>query len=195
MSASPVVAALFCRADSIYKTMQDVDVFDLERDALTWPGGSPVVAHPPCRAWSRMRHFAKPRPGERDLAVWAVAQVRRFGGVLEHPSGSALFRHLGLPSPGSVERDDFGGWVLPVSQKWWGHRAEKRTWLYVVGVDPGAVPTYPLVLGPAERVCGLWSGRDRSRGQKEIGKAEREATPPAFACWLIELARRARVAA
>lgn len=46
------VAALFCRSDSVYKSMPGVDVFDLERDALTWSGGSPVVAHPLCRARS-----------------------------------------------------------------------------------------------------------------------------------------------
>lgn len=41
------VAALFVRADSIYKTMPDVDAWDIERDARRWPGGCPVVAHPP----------------------------------------------------------------------------------------------------------------------------------------------------
>lgn len=186
LCVSGCVAALFCRSDSVYKSMPGVDVFDLERDALTWSGGSPVVAHPPCRAWSRLRHFARPRPGERELALWAVAQVRQFGGVLEHPSGSELFRHLGLPVPGSTARDAFGGFVLPVSQKWWGHRAEKRTWLYVVGVDPCALPGFPLVLGRAECVIG-------SRAGREVSKAEREATPPAFAQWLVDLARSAQV--
>jgi hypothetical protein len=183
------VAALFVRSDSVYKTMAGVDAFDFDRNALTFSGGMPVVAHPPCRSWSRMRHFAKPRPGERDLAVWAIDQVRCCGGVLEHPSGSALFRELALPKPGSTDRDRFGGWVLPISQKWWGHRAEKRTWLYVVGCGPTAVPSLPLVLGEAERVCGLWSGRDRSRARKEIGPAEREHTPAALAAWLVDLAR------
>lgn len=183
------VAVLFARRDSVYKTLPGCDVFDADRDALTFGGGLPVVAHPPCRSWSRMRTFAKPRPGERDLAIWAITQVRQWGGVLEHPSGSALFRELGLPKPGSTDRDEFGGWVLPISQKWWGHRAEKRTWLYIVGADFTAVPPMPLVLGEAERVCGLWSGRDRSRARKEIGPAEREHTPPDLARWLVDLAR------
>lgn len=184
------VAVLFARADSNYKNDPRCDVFDIDRNALTWCGGSPVVAHPPCRSWSRMRAFAKPRDGERELALWAVEQVRRFGGVLEHPSGSALFREMGLPRPGSTDRDEFGGWVLPISQKWWGHRAEKRTWLYVVGCESTAVPALPLVLGEAERVCGLWSGRDRSRARKDIGPAEREHTPPALAQWLVDLAEK-----
>ncbi|UNK44020.1 hypothetical protein MNO14_08225 [Luteimonas sp. S4-F44] len=188
IQARPAVAVLFARCDSVYKSDPRCDVYDIDRDARTWLGGMPVVAHPPCRSWSRMRTFAKPRPGERDLAVWAIDQVRRFGGVLEHPSGSALFRELALPRPGSTDRDSFGGWVMPVSQKWWGHRAEKRTWLYIVGADPSSIPAFPLSLGEAERVCGLWSGRDRSRARKEIGPAEREHTPPALALWLVDLA-------
>ena len=62
------VAVLFARADSIYKSMPGCDVYDIERDARTWPGGAPVVAHPPCRSWGKFAHMAKPRPGERELA-------------------------------------------------------------------------------------------------------------------------------
>lgn len=42
------VAALFVRADGNYKAMPGVDAWDMERDARLWPGGCPVVAHPPC---------------------------------------------------------------------------------------------------------------------------------------------------
>ena len=56
------VAVLFVRSDSVYKQMADVDCYDIDRDARTWPGGCPVVAHPPCRAWGLLRQFAKPRP-------------------------------------------------------------------------------------------------------------------------------------
>jgi hypothetical protein len=84
-SGSAQVAVLFAREDSIYKTMPNVDVWDAARNALNWQGGCPVIAHPPCRAWGRLRHFAKPVDGEKDLARWAVAQVRKWGGVLEHP--------------------------------------------------------------------------------------------------------------
>ncbi|MEO8059064.1 MAG: hypothetical protein ABI671_12115 [Burkholderiales bacterium] len=188
------VAALFTRSDSIYREL-DVECFGATRDARTFDLACPVVAHPPCRAWSRLRHFAKPRADEKDLARWALFVVRHCGGVLEHPSGSTLFKEAGLPEPGSTDRDAFGGFVLPLSQKWFGHRAEKRTWLYIVGIDPGAVPRMPLVLGDAERTCGLWGGRDRARARKEIGPAEREHTPPAFARWLVDLARACEVAA
>ena len=188
-NARPVkVAALFTRADSVYRAL-GVECFDLARDARSFELDCAVIAHPPCRAWSRLRTFAKPRPDEKDLARWALHVVRHCGGVLEHPSGSALFREGGLPRPGSIERDSFGGWCLPVSQSWWGHRAEKRTWLYVCGVEPRDVPRMPLSLGRASHTCGS-AVRDKSTRRPEISKSEREHSPVAFAQWLVELASR-----
>ena len=185
------VAALFVRTDSIYKKLPGVDCWDIERDARKWPGGCPVVVHPPCRAWGQLRHFAKPRPDERELAFFAVEQVRKFGGVLEHPAKSTLWDAAGLPEPCSW--DAFGGWTLPIDQNWWGHRAKKAMRLYIVGVGALEIPPLPLVLGEASHVVGLWSGRDRSRARKSIGTAERERTPPALADWLVELDRRVKL--
>lgn len=51
------VAVLFARADSHYKAIDGCDVWDIERDARKWPGGAPVVAHPPCRAWGKASYF------------------------------------------------------------------------------------------------------------------------------------------
>lgn len=192
------VAVLFARADSIYKTLQGCDVWDMERDARRWPGGAPVVAHPPCRAWGRLRHFAKPRPDEKALALFAVGQVRKWGGVLEHPARSTLWQAAGLPLFG--ERDAFGGWTLPIYQHWWGHRAEKATWLYVVGCAPAQIPTMPMVLGGASHVIAqcktLPDGTRVTKGhpkwRPEVTKAEREHTPPALAQWLVELARQCK---
>lgn len=137
-------AVLFARTDSIYKTL-DCEVWDAQRDALNWKGGAPLVAHPPCRSWGRLRKFAKPLPGEKDLARWAVSQVRTFCGVLEHPAWSTLWLDQGLPSPGDGV-DSYGGWTLPVSQKWWGHKAEKLTWLYIVGCSPAQFASWLLEL-------------------------------------------------
>jgi hypothetical protein len=190
------VAVLFARADSIYKTMPECDVYDIERDARTWPGGIPVVAHPPCRAWGRLRKFAKPRPDEKELAIFAVDQVRRFGGVLEHPSGSSLWSAAGLPAPG--QHDSFDGWTLPIFQSWFGHRAEKSTLLYIVGCRPADLPEMPMILGDASHiVTGSGRRKDGGRLQKgdrgwrpEISKHEREHTPAILAAWLVELAKR-----
>ena len=84
------VAVLFARKDSHYKGLPDCDVWDAERDARRWPGGCPVVAHPPCRAWGVLAHLARPEADERALALFALDALRRNGGVLEHPRKSRL---------------------------------------------------------------------------------------------------------
>lgn len=184
------VAVLFARRDSIYKTLEGVDVWDIDRDARTWPGGCPVVTHPPCRSWGRLRHFAKPFPGEHELSLWAVEQVRQWGGVLEHPASSRLWPVAELPKQG--QRDQFGGWTLMIPQFWFGHRAEKRTLLYIVGCDPPQLPLIPFLLGEPSHVV---QSRKRIGHRPHISKAEREETPLALAQWLIEVAREAWVKA
>lgn len=179
------VAVLFARADSVYKTLPGCDVWDIERDALRWQGGAPVVAHPPCRAWGRLRQFAQPRDGEKELALWAVDQVRRFGGVLEHPEGSTLWPAAGLPAVG--KRDEFGGWTLGIHQHEFGHRAEKATLLYIVGCLPACLPAMPLRL---EEVTHCIRPTKSYPRKPSVTKAEREHTPHALAEWLIEVARR-----
>ena len=181
------VAVLFARADSTYKALPDVEVFDMERDARTYDGPWPVVAHPPCRAWGRLRAFANPRPDERNLGRLAVALVREFGGVLEHPAGSTLWSAQKLPRPG--ERDQYGGWTLAAPQKWWGHKAEKDTWFYVCGCEPSEIPDVPYVMGDAAYVV---QSRKRQDYRPHITKAEREHTPPPLAAWLVELAAKCK---
>ena len=194
-----MIAVLFARQDSVYKSMLGCDVYDIERDARTWPGGCPVIAHPPCRAWGKLRKLANPSPDEKHLAIFALEQVRRFGGVLEHPATSTLWPVAGLPRPGVF--DSFGGWTLPVFQNSFGHRAEKSTFLYIVGCPPVAIPSLPFFLGDSTHICGA-SGRrrDGSRLHKgdpgwrpEISKAEREQTPEMLADWLFKLASRCSI--
>lgn len=181
------VAVLFARVDSVYKTLPGCDVWDAERDALQWPEGCPLVAHPPCRAWGRLRHFAKPQPGEKELSMWAVSRVRENGGVLEHPIGSCLWRDMLLPPAGDGP-DEFGGWTLPVSQYWWGHLARKSTLLYIVGCQPKDIPNLPIDISqPAHSIS--WN-KHSSRGAERFPDKHVEDTPQAFAKWLVELARR-----
>mgnify|MGYP007032583599 CR=1 FL=1 len=179
------VAALYLREDSIYFDLPGVDCWPASRDAFGFAGRDPVIAHPPCRLWSRMRAFSTAPDSERETGFHAVRCVQLNGGVLEHPAHSSLWDACSLPGPGEGF-DRFGGWTLPVVQFWWGHRAMKATWLYIRGCAPGDIPAYPLVLGESPRVINT-----RKRGSRpEVSKREREATPPKFAQWLVELARR-----
>lgn len=165
------VAALFVRSTSHYKSMAGVDAWDKKRDARKWKGGCPGVFHPPCRAWGQYKHLAKPRPDERQLAIWSLDMVRAFGGVIEHPKGSELWKEAGCLSPGV--RDRFGGVLVFVNQSDFGHRALKPTGLYIVG----PVPELPEPMQP---------GRVEV---EHMGQAERETTPEPFAIWLVDLAR------
>lgn len=169
-SVQPGVAALFVRKSSHYKAL-GVDCFDEQRNALTFEGGKPGIYHPPCRSWGQLAHMSKPRPGERELAVWSMDMVRRFGGVLEHPFASKLWAESGCLSDGI--RDQFGGVLVPVYQSWWGHRAPKRSRFYVVGplIDMPFVDQLPA--GRIEKMC----------------RAERERTPFDLAVWLVRLAQ------
>lgn len=192
------VAVLFVRADSVYKAMAGVDAWDAERDARAWPGGSPVVAHPPCKRWSmingvvlsRYPHKAREFAWGNDGGTFAFALdcVRRHGGVLEHPAGSRAWSHFGLPRPGRFP-DQFGGYTVEVRQCDWGHRAEKRTWLYIVGVCPWDLPAMPEPMEPSALVVRMPECRDFEL----MCKAERERTPLAFAAWLVAVARAATI--
>lgn len=189
MYAVKTVAALFVRADSYYKTMPGVDAWDEARDARNWPGGCPVVAHPPCRGWGRLRRFSHATESEKELAIDAVAYVRRNGGVLEHPEESTLWVSCRLPRPGQSP-DIYGGWTLQLEQFHFGHRAEKSTWLYVVGIEPDGLPPLPCRAGRPTHCIRPTRAYPRL---PSVTKREREQTPPAFAEWLISLARRCEV--
>ena len=186
MMTCGMVSVLFARRDSYYKSLGvGVDVWDVDRDAMKWPGGNSLIAHPPCRLWGRMRQFAKADNVEieKQYAIFSVEQVRRFGGVLEHPYKSTLWELARLPAPG--KRDEYMGWTLPVNQHQFGHRAEKKTWLYIVGCEPKDIPDMPLVLGRASHCIRPTKNYPRL---PTVTKAEREHTPVEFAKWLIALA-------
>ena len=178
------VSVLFVRRDSVYKQL-GVDCWDVDRDARLFTGINPVIAHPPCRAWGQLSHFAKPLPGEKELALFAIDVIRRNGGVLEHPRASKLWPHY-LPYPG--EYDEYGGYSISVDQFWWGHKARKRTLLYIVGCPKRKLPLIPLRFDAIEYVVSS-STRTKRREIREISKSDRERTPVKFAKWLIEVAK------
>lgn len=171
-----MIAVLYAKKGSVYHDLA-VDVWDEARDARLYPGPFPVIAHPPCRAWGRFHNRAKAVEGERDLAFHALEMVRRWGGVLEHPYASSFWRAAKLPRPRDGA-DEFGGYCLMVNQVDWGHRAIKPTWLYVCGVPRDALPDVPPPGVAVTTVERMWRG-------------EREATPKAFATWLMQVANAA----
>ncbi len=163
--------------------------YDEARNAEMYAGPHPVVAHPPCGPWGRLKHLHQ--AGGAELAPHAVWLVREFGGALEHPAHSQLWVAMGLPRPGEPA-DKHGGKTIEVHQVDWGHVARKKTWVYCVRCEPGPMPPKRE---PTHWVSG--SMREGSRGKPPPGikicsAQQRRRTPPAFAAWLIELARSSR---
>ena len=166
---------------SVYWGMPGVECYDRRLEARTWPGGTPLIAHPPCRAWSRpFRHKAKPEPGEKDLGLWCARQVIAWGGILEQPAGSLLWHAAGLPAPGTSRGNLL---ATCVDQAWWGFPTRKRTWLLLAGIDASEL-LVPLVL--------RHSAGDRQRFDR-MSKHQRSATCRPFAEWLVSAARSVRL--
>ena len=172
------VAVLCTSKNSIYKSLKGVEVYDEKRDARTFAGGMPIVAHPPCRAWSAFcRHQAKPKDGEKELGPACVVWLEKCGGVLEHPAHSTLWEFARLPRPGSGVVN--GMWTLAVQQAWWGDTRTKNTWLLFSKIDPMEVETPFKLHNP---------NGDRRRWQV-MSKTQRAATSIEFAEWLVGIAR------
>lgn len=198
------VAALFIDSNGPYPLIGGVDCWDVYRDARKYDGPHPVVAHPPCGPWGRLRPLY--RGNEHDCAPRAVEQVRRWGGVLEHPAGSKLWEHCGLPVPpydyweeDTSVHDSFGGYTIQIEQVEWGHVARKRTWLYLVGVPREALEAPPFPGREPTHRCGSTTiGReDGSRYRppsnlKSASAEQRRRTPPLFAEYMVRLARKVR---
>jgi hypothetical protein len=162
---------LFTRETSVYEEL-GCDCYSKERNALNYTGDSPVIAHPPCRAWGTMKHWAKPEPGERELALWAVDLVNKNGGIVEHPLRSGLWKEADLSK----------GFLYAVNQVDYGHVCSKPTYFYIVGIEPRDMPK-PLLsfLEPTHQV------QSSRKKLKWANKAQREGTPPMLAIWLIKI--------
>jgi hypothetical protein len=198
-----VIAALYVETDGIYYGLPDVDPWDKERDARLYDGPWPVVAHPPCARWCQLAGLVEAvhgykRGDDGGCFAAALAAVRKWGGVLEHPAESQAWRHFDLPRPPLVgwATNIFGGWSAYVEQDRYGHVTRKPTWLYVYGVEPRDLlwgrREHNRELDPgwwvrADRPYEHRTGAARLRG----GSDKASATPEAFRDFLLDLARSA----
>ena len=176
--------------------------WDEARDAKTYAGPWPVVAHPPCTRWCRLAGLVEARWGHKrgddgGTFAHALAAVLRYGGVLEHPAYSAEWPAHGINRPpsggGWVNADFIGGWTCYVEQHRYGHMAKKATWLYAFGCAPSP-GRWGLVADGECAALVSWCGNHVSSGarRERLGKKRAAETPVAFAEWLISLAREAR---
>lgn len=191
----PRVAALYVEPRGVYYDLAGVEPWGLpDRDARTYAGPHPVVAHPPCSRWCQLAYINQKRYGHRvgdddGCFAAALASVRAWGGVLEHPAFSYAWPAFSLPRPaGPGWRRDLhdDGWVCEVSQAAYGHRARKLTWLYYVGdVRPPALDWSR----PAPTAQVSWCANHGDSPLPRIAKRVAAATPTAFRDVLIAMAR------
>ncbi len=140
-----MIAALFVETNGVYFGLPNVEPWDRSRDARTYAGPYPVIAHPPCERWGRYWSGAPRKPHQYQLGAddgcfaSALASVRRWSGVIEHPEASHAWRTFGLNAPprhgGWVAADFQGGWTCCVEQGHYGHMSRKATWLYAYGIE------------------------------------------------------------
>jgi hypothetical protein len=198
------IAALFVDPAGVYAGLPDVDLWDEARDARLYAGPHPVVAHPPCQRWGRFWHGSTRKPHQYKLGAdggafhCALAAVRNWGGVLEHPEHSHAWRWFGLTLPrpqGWTRADMRGGWTCRVEQGFYGHMSRKPSWLYAVGtgrpelrwgsgdqrLHPVALAKHGYVKARRIGMMAMVGGKDKTR--------IREATPPEFRDLLIAIAK------
>jgi len=175
------IPILFVLPGSQYKTYPFTDCYDEERNALLFSGNDAIIAHPPCRLWGRLSHFSKAPPIERLLAIWAIIQVRKNGGILEHPAGSRLFRKMRIPLDGTT--DQYGGYLISINQHWFGFQARKRIYLYILGCTRSQLPQVPL------NFSAITHSVSTSRNYLELDKSKNSVTVPQLCEWLFEIQR------
>ena len=205
-----MIAALYVETDGCYFGLPGVDPWDEARDARLYAGPWPVVAHPPCQRWGRMDHGGPSAPGSETPGddggkfEAALAAVRKWGGVIEHPCDSKAWKAFKLARPkrhaGWQRADDVGGWTCYVEQGHYGHMARKMTWLYACHVDlpeldwsKGAQRLHPVALARHGYEKARRIGMTAMVGGKDKTKI-RNATPTAFRDVLLSIARTARPA-
>lgn len=137
---------------SIYKEL-GMNCYDQDRNAYTLTGSEPVICHPPCQQWSRLKHFAIYNREERDLAHFCLEKIHKNGGILEHPEGSSFFKEAGIKP------------TISIDQFWFGFPARKRTYLYFHGYKPVQMP---LKFDAIEKKVTQMSYKKRSDTTKEL---------------------------
>lgn len=193
-----MIAALFVQKNGHYYGLPDVDPWDEARDARLYDGPHRVVAHPPCARWSRLAGLVQARWGHKKgddggCFASALASVRRWGGVLEHPAWSDAWPTFMLPQPspqGGWQRGFCGGWSCHVEQGRYGHRAKKATWLYAYDCELPSLRWGSTPDGESEAPVS-WCGNHTSafETRPRLGKREASSTPPEFREALLGMAR------
>lgn len=177
-----MIAALFVAKGGAYYGIEGVDPWPEERDARLYDGPYPVVAHPPCQLWVNFAALNFKRYGGEHIRpgndggcfASALANVRRVGGVLEHPAGSTS-------DDGRRFSFEMSGFARCGRARTGTELASARGFLYVGARHP---PALSWQRKPGTAQVGWFD-----RIKPTLSKKEAMSTPPDFRDELIGLAR------
>ena len=104
------VAALYVDPHGVYANLPDVELWDETRDARSYDGPWPVVAHPPCARWCQLASVNETRWGtpigdDGDTTRFARGKLNEFAADRVQPC--ALAR--GVPVGALCELDAVAG--------------------------------------------------------------------------------------
>jgi hypothetical protein len=151
------VTVLYVDEKSLYKSDSRFDCWDLYRDARLYTGKAPIIAHPPCRLFSKLHGLSTAASTKMDLAYRSIWHIQTYGGILEHPKSSKLWDIMNLPT--GLQIDKFGGFTLCVDLHWFGADVRKPTLLYICGIRQKDLPSIPISFDmPKKRVDQLRYG-------------------------------------
>jgi len=201
-----MIAALFVQENGCYYGIDGVDPWPESRDARKYIGPHPVVAHPPCQLWGRFARVnykrwpkEKNRPGnDGGCFASALASVRKWGGVLEHPADTYAWAHHGLTKPMGIgwQIHDWTGpgdaceYACEVWQSAYGHKARKRTWLFYCG--SGSPPELRWDRKPGTHWIGHYDRKAPGNYKPGLTAKEASATPIEFRDALLSMVWRSQ---
>lgn len=196
-----MISALFVAKNGCYYGLENVDPWDEERDARLYAGPWPVVAHPPCNLWVNFAalNFSRyggehNRPGnDGGCFASALASVRRWGGVMEHPAKTNAWAAHGIPRPTRIGWQSVGPreWVCEVWQSAYGHKANKATWLFYCGSAPPPSMQWERPAGTHQ--IGFHDKRGKDKNKPTVSGKAASATPLAFRDLLISIAESVNI--
>ena len=190
------VAALYVEPNGCYVGVPGVDPWPESRDARTYEGPHPVVAHPPCQRWGRFWHGSTRKPhqfkkGDDDgCFAAALAATLKWGGRPRAPRRQP--RMGGLRHPKATPQRWVGRCVtrsldvlrLPGplrAQKWQANVADRRTHPKTTRTHMGqnraalaAVDDRPVRLRESQ------AHRRRGHGWRQTQNRYTERNPKAF---------------
>jgi hypothetical protein len=176
-----MIPVLYCQVNSNYKKYNSCDIYDYKRDALTFKGNMPVICHPPCRLFSRLRAFSTAPACEVLHGFRSISLVRKNGGIVENPISSTLWKIMKV---GSIQNpDEYGGYLIKIHLSDFGFQAQKATGLYIVGIPFKDLPALPLSFNAITHTVST----HKKSNLPELPKKERSTTPDQLIKWFIQI--------